>query len=212
MVSRNIGGEIRFHVYTEADRTVPPHMIKHQLEPWSGVSGARRSWWYKMQLFNPEHHDGDLLYFDLDVVIVSDITWITELPTNQFWTIRDFRRLQRARNMGMNSSMMWWNVGDFADIWEKFSRAGIQDVMRRHLGDQDYLYSVIDRSRLRFVPDDCVVSWRWQALDGGYDFSRRCHRNPGSGTKIAPNTSVLVLHGKPKPHDIHDPVIKNHWR
>ena len=84
MLTRNLQGSIRFHVYTEASRSVPPHMIKHQLTEWPGIGGPRRSWWYKMQLFNQHHHQGNLLYFDLDCVIVADLQWLVDLPTDHF--------------------------------------------------------------------------------------------------------------------------------
>ena len=60
MLSRNLQHGIRFHVYTEASRPVPLHMIKHELTEWPGISGPRRSWWYKMQLFNTAHHAGNI--------------------------------------------------------------------------------------------------------------------------------------------------------
>jgi hypothetical protein len=50
-------------------------MVKHILDDW-GISGPKRSWWYKMQLFNPAHFAGNLLYFDLDVVIANQLNWI----------------------------------------------------------------------------------------------------------------------------------------
>jgi hypothetical protein len=211
MVHRHLDRDIRFHVWTETDRSVPSHMIKHCLEEWPGITGPRKSWWYKMQMFNPEHHDGDLLYFDLDVVIVSDISWITQLPTTEFWALHDFRYLQRPSMRTMNSSVMWWNVGRRADIWQEFARHDILDIARRHQGDQDYLFRQIQPGHLRYFPDDKMVSWRWQALDGGYDFQRRQHRCPGRGTEIPPACSVLVLHGRPKPHEITDAVIHQHW-
>ena len=75
MLCRNLSAEVRLHVYTEHDRSVPPHMVKHILDDW-GISGPKRSWWYKMQLFNPAHFAGNLLYFDLDVVIANQLNWI----------------------------------------------------------------------------------------------------------------------------------------
>ena len=78
MVMRNITRPVRFHVYTEASREVPPHMIKHVLQEWPGVSGPRKSWWYKMQLFNSDLFKGSLLYFDLDVVITGSIDWMLQ--------------------------------------------------------------------------------------------------------------------------------------
>jgi hypothetical protein len=57
-----------------------------------------------------------------------------------------------------------------------------------------------------------MQSWRWQCLDGGYNFQTRRYQAPGQGTKIGQNTSVLIFHGKPKPQDITDPVVLDHWR
>ena len=56
MLARHFTKGIRLHVYTEQSRSVPDHMIKHVLDEWPGLSGRRRSWWYKMQLFNPAHY------------------------------------------------------------------------------------------------------------------------------------------------------------
>jgi len=32
------------------------------------------------------------------------------------------------------------------------------------------------------------------------------------GTQFGPETSLLIFHGQPKPDQVTDPVIKNHWR
>ena len=45
MLSRNLPNGIRFHVYTEATRPVPDHMIKHALQEWPGIAGPQREWW-----------------------------------------------------------------------------------------------------------------------------------------------------------------------
>jgi len=38
MLCRNLHAEVRLHVYTEHDRSVPPHMVKHILTDW-GIAG-----------------------------------------------------------------------------------------------------------------------------------------------------------------------------
>ena len=43
MLTRNLSRPIRMHVYTEHDRPVPPHMIKHVLTEWPGIQGAKKS-------------------------------------------------------------------------------------------------------------------------------------------------------------------------
>ena len=211
MLSRQLSADIRFHVYTEHDRSVPPHMIKHCLEDWPGVSGPKKSWWYKMQLFNPEHHTGNLLYLDLDVVVINTLDWVLQCDPEYFWTIRDFRYLQHTCS-SMNSSMMWWNVGKYAWVWDKFDRESKDTVIRRYPGDQDYLNATITQEHKRFWLDQHFQSWRWQCQEGGYDFARRKPKLPGTTAVVDPNASVLVFHGKPKPHEVKDPIVVAHWR
>jgi len=212
MLTRALPGGIRFHVYTEHDRSVPPHMIKHILTEWPGIAGPKKSWWYKMQMFNPEHHSGNLLYLDLDTVVVRDLSWISALDTRYFWAIRDFRYLQNPHHTGFNSSVMWWNVSHFSWIWEQFSKSDITQLIKTNPGDQDYITKVIDINQRRFFKDQMFESFRWQCLDGGYNFQRRQHKSPGSGVKIAPDTSVVIFHGAPKPHQISDTTITQLWR
>ena len=212
MLSRHLLCGIRFHVYTEADRTVPDHMIKHALTEWPGVSGPKKSWWYKLQLFNSDHHSGDLLYFDLDTVIVRDISWIVQLPPEKLWTIKDFRRLQNTNWTGMNSSIMWWNVAKFDWVWREFEQKNLTDTIQQHRqGDQDYIMKALGNNNVRFFEDQLVQSWRWQVQDGGINFPGRRPIKPGTGTHISDNVSVLVFHGSPKPHEITDPKIVTLW-
>jgi hypothetical protein len=211
MLQRNLPQGIRMHVYTEPTRPVPAHMIRHDLTEWPGISGPRRSWWYKMQLFNDQHHQGNMLYFDLDTVIVRDISWITALPTDYLWGIRDFKYLQNANRSVLNSSIMWWNVSSHAQVWHDFVSQDVATVTRRYPGDQDYIYAALGANRIRYFDQPQVQSWRWQCWDGGYDFARRVHRQPGAGTQIPPDASVLVFHGNPKPHKITDPEIVKLW-
>lgn len=212
MLNRVRPNGIRLHVYTEAHRAVPAHMIKHELREWPGVSGPKQSWWYKLQLFDRNLFNGNLLYFDLDTVIVREIDWITKLDPKYLWAIRDFRYLQSLHKQNLNSSVMWFSVPEFGWLWDEFSGQNIATIMRRFRGDQDYIQHQLGVNRYRLFPDDQFQSWRWQCVDGGYDFQRRRHRNPGTGAKIEPNTSVLVFHGQPKPHEITDKVVQDLWQ
>jgi hypothetical protein len=187
-------------------------MIKHILEDWPGIAGPKKSWWHKLQVFNPEHHEGNLLYFDLDTVVVRDVSWITQLDPNYLWGIRDFRHLQNPKINTLNSSVMWWNVKQFGWVWDKFKNNDIAKLSRQYPGDQDYLYATLGHNRVRYFDDAQLKSWRWQCFDGGYDFQYRKHRAPGQGTLIDGNTSVLVFHGNPKPHKINDKVVQDLWK
>ena len=213
MLSRHLTRSVRLHVYTEPTRPVPAHMIRHDLKEWPGISGRKQSWWYKMQMFNPAHHQGQLLYFDLDTVIVNNIDWITNLSPVFFWTLQDFRSLWRPNLQKINSSVMYWNTMTWEPIWQEFDRQGIEKIYNRyrHGGDQEYLNTVIPMQKLMFFEPKSMVSWRWSALDGGINPNNRTYLKPGQGTVIGKDTSVLVLHGDPKPHEITDSVIKTNW-
>lgn len=211
MLNRGLPGEIRFHVYTEADRPVPEHMIKHELTEWPGVSGAKQSWWYKMQLFNPDHHTGQLLYLDLDTVIVRDMAWVTNCDTAYLWAIKDFKYLQSPAYHVINSSVMWFNVSRFSWLWQEFQKQNIDTVVKKYHGDQDFINVMLQSSQRRYFDDQYFQSYRWQCLDGGYDFVTRSFKDPGSGVHIGPQTAVVVFHGQPKPHQVRDPLIQQLW-
>ena len=211
MLSRNLSRGIRMHVYTEHDREVPPHMIKHVLTEWPGIRGNKKSWWYKMQLFDPKHHAGQLLYLDLDTVIVNNLDWITQLSPRHFWAIRDFITLWNPKSQHINSSVMYWNTTQFADVWDQFDIENIAKICAKYRGDQDYLSVHIPIKKRRFFPDQQALSWRWQAHDGGINPVTRLSISPGLGTRFGPETSLLIFHGQPKPDQVQDPVIKNHW-
>lgn len=211
MLSRHISKGIRLHVYTEATREVPQPYIKHELDDWK-ISGPKKSWWYKMQIFNSKYHAGPLLYFDLDTVIIGNLDWLVNLPLNYFWTVRDFKYLWKPSNYTVNSSIMWFNTKQFRFIWEDFSNKKLEKITASYRGDQDYITDAIPAAQRRFFEIDRVKSWRWQCLDGGYNFAQKRHLLPNTGTTVNQPTSVLIFHGKPKPNEINDPVVVQHWQ
>lgn len=212
MLHRHLTLPFDFHVFTESDRSIPSYMTAHWLQPWPGVAGARRAWWYKLQLFNSSHDLGQILYLDLDTVIVNSLDWIKDLDINYFWSLRDFKYLWRPDWQGLNSSLMYWHTRRWTWIWQDFIQKDKMKIIKQYRGDQDYLASIIPLNQLKFVDLKQVKSWRWQAKDGGLDPTTRQYRRPGQGTAIDPHTSLLCFHGSPKPHEINDVVIQNHWR
>jgi hypothetical protein len=186
-------------------------MIKHELTEWA-IDRPGRGWWYKMQLFNSAHHSGPMLYFDLDTIIVGDLDWIWQQPTAYFWAIRDFKYLWRPNHCGLNSSVMWWDTRLYQSVWDDFSQKDLNWIMQTYRGDQDYISAAISENQRRMFDTRRVQSWRWQCLDGGYNFQRRQHATPGTGTQFSDTTSIMVFHGSPKPIDLQDPVILQHWQ
>jgi hypothetical protein len=212
MLIANSSRKIRMHVFTEPERVVPSYMIKHVLEEWPGISGPKKSWWYKMQMFDSNYIPGRVFYLDLDTVVVGNIDWIWELSDDYFWAIRDFKYLWRPGWHGLNSSVMTWNTTKFDWIWRAFRKQDIVLLSKKYHGDQDYLDTVLTDKHLRFIADGVAKSWRWQCKDGGMDMKSRQYRSPGSGTSLAPDTKIVVFHGHPKPHELADPLISQLWK
>ena len=211
MLCRNLTRPVRLHVYTEADRVVPDHLIKHSLQDW-GFGGLKKSWWYKLQLFNTEHHSGPMLYFDLDVVIANNIDWIWQLNLRHFWSVKDFKYLWKKSWTGSNTSIMWWDTAQYNHVWNAVIDQDIKFFVHKYRGDQDFISDIIPITHRRFFCTEWVKSWRWECLDGGFNFARRKYQAPNTGTKIDKNTSILVFHGNPKPHEINDANVIKHWQ
>ena len=211
MLTRNLSRPVRFHVYTEADRSVPDNMIKHVLTEWSGVAGPKRSWWYKMQLFDDQLFSGQLLYFDLDVVITGNLDWILQLPQRNFWSIHDFRRLWKPTSRTINSSVMYFNTAEYRYVWEKFQQHSLATVINSYKGDQDFVTEAVDPRHLRYFDLDRIVSWRWQIINNGVRQRRAANPAKPREINVPDSASVLIFHGNPKPHEIDNLIIKKHW-
>ena len=212
MLKANCSREIILHVFTEPSRAVPEPFVKHNLEEWPGIAGPKKSWWYKMQMFNPTHNLGRVLYLDLDTVITRNIDSMWELTNQYFWAIRDFKHLWRPTWNGINSSVMIWDTQKFAWIWDDFHSKNINATVKIFHGDQDYLNTVLDDKNRRFFDIELVKSWRWQCKDGGLDMKTRLYNSLNSGTVVDHKTAIMVFHGRPKPHDIQDLVVDKYWK
>jgi lipopolysaccharide biosynthesis glycosyltransferase len=202
------------HVYTESTRHVPAPYIKHALEEWDGVRGPKRSWWYKIQLFNTQNclkDQGKMLYFDLDTVIVGNIDWLWQVNKDKFWAARDFKYLMKSSKWAINSSVMWFDPKDYAHVYNEFDPNSIINNPRCPWhGDQDYIFEKV-KNNVAFYNSDQILSYRWQVMQGGYDFRYRKHKDPGAASVVPPEASVLIFHGNPKPHEVKDNIISQHW-
>jgi hypothetical protein len=212
MLKRHVPAPWRFTVFTEAERSVPDYMHKIALEHWPGIAGRRSAWWYKMQIFDPRHDLGQVLYLDLDVVVLQSLAWMLDLDRQYFWTLRDFRYLWNPMGANMNSSIMYFDQHRFEFVHDSFVQQGLDLIKSRHRGDQDFLQVTIPSAQKRFVETNRVQSWRWQTWEGGIDPRTKKTKRSGSGASLGSDTSLLIFHGQPKPHQVDCPAIAQHWQ
>ena len=107
---------------------------------------------------------------------------------------------------------MIWDTNLYNWIWRDFLTKNINATVKLHHGDQDYLTSVLNPNDLRFFDANLVKSWRWQCKDGGLNMKTRLYNKPDTGTSVDPSTTIMVFHGKPKPHEISDSVVDQYWK
>mgnify|MGYP001455472913 CR=1 FL=1 len=81
---------------------------------------------------------GELLYFDLDVIIFRNIDKLFDHDAGKFMIIRDFNRCRVKDWKQSNSSIMRWDTGTMNYLWNDFNANPSQAIGRMH-GDQDWI-------------------------------------------------------------------------
>ena len=63
------------------------------------------------------------------------------------------------------------------------------------------------------IPDGKIASYRWEVLHGGMDMRTRAYPHRREiDVLIDPDTSIVVFHGDPKPHQLDNNILKQYWR
>lgn len=187
----------------------PIHTVA--LPNWPEVDTPSNYWWYKMYQFSPDFPvQGDVLYLDMDTVIINNIDKFFEY-TNKFCICQDFNRKWIPHYDVCNSSIMRWNTGLHRYIWDDFISARAENV-RKFRGDQDFVTHSIKKREHTWWPKEWAMSFKWEVFRGGLIKSGTGLGNNGSWPAeasmyhtpdqpwVIPNeTSVIVFHGKPAP-------------
>lgn len=146
-------------------------------------------WWSKMELFRPDL-SGDLLYFDLDTVIVGDLSELASLGRTTL--LSDFYYPERPA-----SGLMYLAESDRAKVWAAWiadPKAAMHKCMRH--GDQKFIGEVLhDAQRFQDVLPGRVVSYKVHVAKG------LNKRSIGDGT-VPAGASVVCFHGRPRPWHI----------
>lgn len=184
MLQRHVQVPFRFVVLTDTpydDSCLP---LKEKLP----------GWWSKLELFNLT---GPTLYFDLDTVIVDDITGMVQrvaaMPAGEFRMLKPFNP-QRALAGAWASGVMAWN-GDFSKVilnnCGRFAREGEWD--------QVFIFRRLAQAGINILPIN----------DFGGIMSRKRHCLNG----VPAGAQVICFHGNEKPHSApHLSIVKEHWK
>lgn len=149
--------------------------------------GNNRGWWVKLHLFSAFEK---AVYFDLDTMVVGDITDIVEYP-HSFTGLSDF---SAKRSSQFASGFMAWD-GNYSyldqDIDAQTEReydAFVTRNWQKH-GDQGWL-----AEKLRRVPDLTSDLFPGRFRSFKWDVRRQ--------GRVPEGASVICFHGLPRPHSI----------
>ena len=208
MVSRHLTIPYEFVCLT--DDPTPIEGVRSIVQASAGYA---RGWWHKVHMFDPALEvQGRILYFDLDVVIHSNIDKLAVYLSNEFVGIHDFNRAFHANWINLNSSVMAWNHGAQTHIWDQF-KVNPREAQKLP-GDQDWIWKT-SRDRIRFWPKEWIQSYKWEVrgreqltlIDGKRRFKEVDH-----SVEVHPDCAVTVFHGDPKPQDVYDKFVVDNWR
>lgn len=162
MVQRSVKRPHRFVCLTDR-----PQLIKGidaiRIPSPAGIKG----WWSKIQLFNPANGlSGRILYLDLDVLVLNDLSEIIDFPSG-FALIPHAGTFQgkgdRAVVKRFNSSCMVWNAGVPERLFTNWNLL----VTKRLWGDQDFIgeqFPEADTMPLSWFPRLSEVAAEWPLL------------------------------------------------
>jgi len=181
-VRRNTTMDHRFWCFTEDPAGILPGIEILPL-PWADKLDT---WWNKIFLFAPDNglpHHEQILYIDLDTLIVSDIDDVMAVDqVPDIVVLRDFYQ-DIARTAGhIGSGIMSWRQGQYPEIWQRFQQdpgAAVASVLPH--GDQAWIARHIDHW------------YYWQDLFPDRVVSFKLHCAQG----LPASAGVVCYHGRP---------------
>lgn len=207
---RNTEKKFQFHVFTDSEDNLPhkPDWTFHRLPNWN-LSPAK-AWFYKMEIFNGQHGMlGRNLYMDLDVIISGNLDSLWEYKTDHFVICQDFNRVYIKNYRMVNSSVMAWNGNSLQHVYDSFT-ADRNHYAMKYRGDQDYINDAIPNRET--WPTAWTQSYRWEVWRGGIQGQRPSNYALEEHRSVIPwDCRVIAFHGKPKPHEITEPLLRDKW-
>lgn len=199
MVLRNCGVDWEPHFVCYTDQPDVPHgwrKVDLTIYPYE----MRHGWWGKMQVFDPlSRGPYPTVYFDLDTVIVGDITPLFEFAANNYFGICEnfTKQVVPSYACKFGSCVMTFHPDFGASefyVWSKIYEHSKRRAGR--FGDQWVIQELI--------PDAMTLQGH---LPRGFFVGRRDFKET-----LEPSNAVMIFAGKRKPSNSLLPWVKEHWK
>lgn len=181
-------------------------ITNHELPGIETIKRAKawKGWWIKLELFRQGLFDGPVVYFDLDTLILGDITDILTYP-HDFSTCSNWKSGRKATHMS-SAVMAWDGREDLSHVFHSFHPSMIHEYEQswERWGDQARIAETINRpwqSLLEIFPDR-LIHYKTHILGPT--------KNPNA--QIPEKASIVCLSGRPRPHELAvDSVLYKAW-
>lgn len=215
MVSRNLGLPHSFHCLTDDPEGLDRDIVPHPLPP-----PDPGTCWNKLRIFGRDAAPAGtvILYLDLDVVVTGNLDDLVNWRADESFVGQpDWNRPFLPQ---FNSSVMRLVAGTHPEVAESFHEgAGTGRLRRRDEWDattQGRDKVVYWRGWRRFGGDQEWITAalrpkrniRSRAFPPGWIVSYKKHGRRG----LPPAAKIVVFHGSPKPHEVTDDYVLEHWR
>jgi len=201
MLARNL--DIPFESYCITER---PYELSDDITPIAPLIDDVRGWWNKLFLFSNKMPDGYILFLDVDLVLVDNITDVINYAYENLEQIACYSDAIHWEGSKFSSSMMFFRSGELHHIYENFlqSYPAINNFLG---GDQVWTFPQLDKI---LYLDEVFPGFK-----NSLKFQLGTNKE-GSLTvpkRLPKGLRLIDFHGDPKPHQLLDwSVIKENWR
>jgi hypothetical protein len=209
MVQRHLTMNHRFVCFTENAKNINNKIEIRPLPNRPEITG----WWWKTYMFQMGHFDTtDInLFFDLDMVIISNIDKLVTYKENNFVGLEDVGRVfNRPQKLG--SAVLRWTSDMHSIIWDRIDLN--PNLTKKYPGgDQDWIWECC-KKEIKFFPKTWIMSYKWEIRNLNELIRKKDKwvfketRNPD----VDKETAVLAFHGTPNLEDVEDKIIIENWR
>lgn len=201
-IERHYEGDIRLICVTDDATDIDPkvEIVPLVRQPFEDAmeeafkTSKRRGALRKVALFNPElipDLDGDVLGFDLDVVITGPLNDLFDYEPDKVCMRFDWLERKRGR-FGGHGSVFKFNPKLHGYLYHDLCEDTLKYLQEANFSEQKYTsLRAHARDDLRFYPDDWIASFKRDAM-------RMFPTNYIKQPRLPENTRVMCFHGKPK--------------
>ena len=193
--------KLKINHYCITDRPDELPKFVTPIEPYKKSNG----WWNKINLFNPEIPRGDILYLDLDVVILNNFDEEIQFMQKREELMCCVSDAIEWMGVKFSSSLMFFKSGVHPKIFENFVK-NESLINNREGGDQVWI-----GPQLSSV---CYVDEHYPNLKKSFKFHLAKRNSKKYEVPMIINDKIKLIDfgGKLKPHQFDKlPYIKKNW-